>query len=60
MSDDIDYGIEIPGAYDGVAIWVHKDGTVTNRFRGVDGFGSRADKIDEYIRVNGYVEKHDD
>ena len=54
--DDIDYGIEIQGVYDGVAIWVHKDGTVTNRFRGT-GFGRREAAIDEYIQQNGFTEK---
>lgn len=54
---DIDYGIEIQGVYDGVAIWVHKDGTVTNRFRGIEGFGRREAAIDEYIQQNGFTER---
>lgn len=53
--DDIDYGIEIRGVYDGISIWVHKDATVTNRWR---GFGGRRESAtDEYIALNGFDER---
>jgi hypothetical protein len=50
--DDIAYGIEISGVYDGVAVWVLKDGTMVNRFAGEPGYERRAARIQEYIDFN--------
>lgn len=49
--EDIDYGIDggYAGIYDGVIIWVLKDGTMVNRFAGAVGYGNREQRIDEYI-----------
>lgn len=40
-TDDIALAIEIPGVYDGAAVYLMRDGTLVNRFRH-DGFGSAA------------------
>jgi hypothetical protein len=50
--EEIAYGIEIPGVYDGVAVWVLKDGTMINRFAGEPGYERRAARIQEYIDFN--------
>ncbi len=46
---DIDYGIEISEIYDGVAVWVLKDGSLVNRFAGRPGWETRAARIDAWI-----------
>ncbi|MBJ8342808.1 hypothetical protein JGU71_28350 [Antrihabitans sp. YC3-6] len=46
---DIDYGIEISEIYDGVAVWVLKDGSLVNRFAGRPGWETRAARIDVWI-----------
>lgn len=55
--EDIDYGIEIQGVYDGVAVWVLKDGTMVNRFAGEPGYERRATRIQDYIDFNMSAEK---
>lgn len=55
--EDIDYGIEIQGVYDGVAVWVLKDGTMVNRFAGEPGYERRAARIQDYIDFNMSAEK---
>ena len=55
--EDIDYGIEIRGVYDGVAVWVLKDGTMVNRFADEPGYERRAARIQEYIDFNMSAEK---
>lgn len=50
--EDIAYGIEIQGVYDGVAVWVLKDGTLVNRFADEPGYERRAARIQEYIDFN--------
>ena len=47
--DEIDHGIEIRGIYDGVAVWVLKDGTWLNRFAGEPGYERRAARIQKWI-----------
>lgn len=55
--EDIAYGIEISGVYDGVAVWVLKDGTMVNRFADEPGYERRAARIQEYIDFNTSAEK---
>jgi hypothetical protein len=55
--EDISYGIEIPGVYDGVAVWVLKDGTMVNRFAGEAGYERRAARIQEYIDFHQSAER---
>lgn len=51
--DDVDHTIELPGVYDGVCIWVLKDGRVLNRFAGE---GSRRERdTDRYIELSKIV-----
>lgn len=45
--DSISYGIPLTGVHDGVSVWVHKDGTVRNRWRGEGGRRERL--TDEWI-----------
>lgn len=47
--EEIDYGIEIPGVYDGIAVWVLKCGLWVNRFAGEPGYECRAARIQEWI-----------
>lgn len=47
--EDILLGIEVPEIYDGVAVWVLKDGTLVNRFAGEAGYERRAERIQAYI-----------
>lgn len=46
---DIEYGIDggRDGIYDGIIVWVLKDGRIVNRFRGENSVRER--KIDDYI-----------
>ncbi len=50
--DDVDHSIEIPEIYDGVAVWVLKDGRWINRFAGQEGWEHRARLVDEWIAQN--------
>lgn len=53
--DDVDFGIEIRDVYDGVSIWIMKDRTAVNRWR---GFGGRREALtDEYIQTAGFQER---
>jgi hypothetical protein len=47
--DDYDYGIELPHVYDGVSVWVMKDGTRVNRWADVPGYERRAAEVDEWL-----------
>ncbi len=47
--EEIDYGIEIPEIYDGVAIWVLKCGLRINRFAGEPGYERRAARIQQWM-----------
>ena len=47
--DEIDHGIEISDIYDGVAVWVLKDGTRVNRFAGEPGYARRAARIQAWL-----------
>lgn len=50
MNDgDVDYGIEIPEIYDGVAVWVLKDGTRVNRFANWSGWEHRAARVQAWL-----------
>jgi hypothetical protein len=49
---DIDYAIELSDIYDGVCIWVLKDGTRVNRFAGHPGYEDRAERIEQWMRDN--------
>ncbi|AEQ20975.1 hypothetical protein E3_0610 [Rhodococcus phage E3] len=47
--DDVDHSIELSGVYDGVCIWVLKDGRLINQFAGE---GSRRERaVDSYIET---------
>lgn len=48
--NDVDYGVELQGIYDGIAFWVMKDGTRVNRWSGIEGYERRAELIDEAMR----------
>lgn len=52
--DQVDYAIDGDsyGIYDGVIIWVMKDGTMVNRFAGQPGQERRAAAVDTLIRNN--------
>jgi hypothetical protein len=56
--EDIAYGIEIRGVYDGVAVWVLKDGTMVNRFADEPGYERRAARIQEYIDFHESAERN--
>lgn len=46
-------GVELRGVYDGVAIWLHPDGRIENRFGGDEWHGStRWKAIEQYIAAN--------
>lgn len=49
--EDIAYGIDggRVGIYDGVIVWVLKDGRHINRFAGVKGCGRLAARIDAWL-----------
>lgn len=47
--EDIAYGIELPWIFDGVSVWVLKDGRRINRFAGLRGYGRRAERIQAHI-----------
>ena len=52
-TDDIALAVEIPGVYDGAAVYLLKDGTLVNRFEGQTGWGSRPQRVDEWIAKHG-------
>lgn len=53
-TDDIALGIELPGVYDGIAVWLLKDGTLVNRFRQSAGWSAhRIKAADEWIANHG-------
>ena len=53
-TDDIAIGIELPGVYDGVAVWLLKDGRFVNRFRQSPGWSPhRVKAADEWIANHG-------
>lgn len=52
-TDDIALGIEIPGLYDGTAVWLLKDGRLVNRLARQGGWGDRARRVDEWIAQHG-------
>lgn len=43
------HGIELPGIYDGVSVWVMKDGARINRWAGVTGHERRAARVDAWL-----------
>lgn len=49
--DDIAYGIDggREGIYDGVIVWVLKDGRRINRFADLEGMEHRAARIDAWL-----------
>lgn len=49
--EDIAYGIDggYEGIYDGVIVWVLKDGRRINRFAGVEGMERRAARVDAWL-----------
>ena len=53
-TDDIALFIELPGVYDGTAVYLLRDGSLVNRFRH-DGFGSayHIRAADEWIAQHG-------
>ncbi len=51
-TDDIALAVEIPGLYDGSAVFLLKDGRVVNRFAGT-GWGSLPARVDEWIERHG-------
>lgn len=54
-TDDIALAIEIPGLYDGTAVYLLKDGTMANRFRQSSGWSSR-----QVIAADEWITKHGD
>lgn len=52
-TDDIALAVEITGLYDGTAVYLLKDGTLVNRFEGQNGWGNRAQRVDEWIAKHG-------
>jgi hypothetical protein len=51
---DIALGIELPGVYDGIAVWLLRDGTLVNRFRQQPGRPAhRIKATDEWIANHG-------
>lgn len=51
---DIALGIELPGVYDGIAVWLLRDGTLVNRFRQQPGWPAhRIKATDEWIASHG-------
>lgn len=49
--DDVAYGIDggRAGIYDGVIVWVLKDGRHINRWAGKEGFERRAAAVDAWL-----------
>lgn len=53
-TDDVALAIEIPGVYDGTAVYLMKDGSLVNRFRLTGGWGERrAARVDAWIAEHG-------
>lgn len=53
-TDDIALAIEIPGVYDGTAVYLLRDGTLVNRFRQTSGWSPRLiARVDEWIANHG-------
>lgn len=49
-TDDIALAIEIPGVYDGTAVYLLRDGTLVNRFRQTPGWSAhRIKAADQWI-----------
>lgn len=57
--EDIDYGIEVSEIYDGVIVWVLKDGTWVNRFADMPGYERRAARVQAYIDRNTQPQEKD-
>ena len=54
LADDIDYGVCGcsmcgVGIYDGIIVYVLKDGTKVNRFKGKEGWGDLEERVDQFI-----------
>lgn len=53
-TDDIALTIELPGVYDGIAVYLLRDGTLVNRFRQAPGWPThRIKAADEWIVAHG-------
>lgn len=52
---DLDYGLELPGIYDGVCLWVYLDGTVENRF--TPDWGRRYELVEAHIDREGLIRR---
>lgn len=52
-TDDIALAVEIPGLYDGTAVYLLKNGELVNRFRSYGWGGRRAVAADEWIAAHG-------
>ncbi|OBG32390.1 hypothetical protein [Mycolicibacter heraklionensis] len=53
-TDDIALAIEIPGLYDGTAVYLLRDGTLVNRFRRAPGWSAALiARVDEWIANHG-------
>jgi hypothetical protein len=54
--EDIETGIVLPEVYDGISVWLLKDGSMVNRWAGIPGMEYRAAQAQRYIdfslRVN--------
>lgn len=46
--EQVDHGIEIQGVYDGICVWVMKDGSLVNRF--TPDMGRRYEMTEDYIK----------
>lgn len=51
--DDIALLVEIPGLYDGTAVYLLKDGRLVNRFAHAGGWGGLSARVDEWIARHG-------
>lgn len=46
---DIETGIVLPEVYDGISVWLLKDGSMVNRWAGMEGMEHRATRTQWYI-----------
>ncbi|MEU5156778.1 hypothetical protein [Glycomyces sp. NPDC021274] len=47
--EDIETGIVLPEVYDGISVWLLKDGSMVNRWEGIEGMERRYNQTQQYI-----------
>jgi hypothetical protein len=47
--EDIETGIVLPEVYDGISVWLLKDGSMVNRWGGIEGMERRYNQTQWYI-----------